>query len=293
METAANPTKPLYMWAGGKTKLIKHYRDIWPEENYDTYVEPFFGGGAVYSWLKTNNPNLKAVIGDINFELVNILNQVKTNLPDFQKETIRITEQYLKLPTDKAVRKEHYYKLRQQYWESEGKNVALLYVLMKLGFNGIWQTCKASNGLYGTPAGLLTQTRSDQIIDISILQEWNKMLKTATPQAVPYNKLKFQPRNSLIYLDPPYRDSYTDYSTGFGDNEQRALTEWALKQTEEGATVLLANRCVEDEDFFESLLPDANFHYFNVTYTAGRRKRVDAGFEAKPAREFLAILKPS
>lgn len=281
------------MWAGGKTKLIKHYKNVWPNIEPATYVEPFFGGGAVYSWLKTNNPELKAVIGDINFELINVLNQVKANLPEFQKETTKIAEEYLKLPNDKTVRKEHYYKLRQQYWDSKGKNTALLYVLMKLGFNGIWQTCKASKGLYGTPAGLLTQNRSDQIIDISILQEWNRMLKTATPQAVPYSKLKFEPQNSLIYLDPPYRDSYTDYSTGFGDNEQRALTEWALKQSSEGATVLLANRCVEGEDFFEKLLPNADFHYFNVTYTAGRRKRVDSGFEAKPAKEFLAILKPS
>ena len=90
MNLTQNPTKPLYMWAGGKTKLIKHYKNVWPSIEPATYVEPFFGGGAVYSWLKTNNPELEAVIGDINFELINVLNQVKANLPEFQKETTKI-----------------------------------------------------------------------------------------------------------------------------------------------------------------------------------------------------------
>lgn len=33
----------------------------------------------------------------------------------------------------------------------------------------------------------------------------------------------------------------------------------------------------------------ADFHYFDVIYTAGRRKATAAGYEAKKAREFLAI----
>lgn len=38
--------KPLYMWAGGKNKLIKHYEPIFSQlPHYDNYVEPFFGVG--------------------------------------------------------------------------------------------------------------------------------------------------------------------------------------------------------------------------------------------------------
>lgn len=40
--------KPLYMYAGGKAKLIKHYKDVIPQpEKTHKYVEPFFGGGVL------------------------------------------------------------------------------------------------------------------------------------------------------------------------------------------------------------------------------------------------------
>ena len=39
---------PLFMWAGGKTKLIdNHYGPFLPER-FDKYHEPFFGGGAMF-----------------------------------------------------------------------------------------------------------------------------------------------------------------------------------------------------------------------------------------------------
>ena len=47
--------KPLFMWAGGKTRMIKRYTTsgLLPEvsdlyNTIDNYVEPFFGGGAMY-----------------------------------------------------------------------------------------------------------------------------------------------------------------------------------------------------------------------------------------------------
>ena len=43
-------TKPLFIWAGGKNKMLKHYIPILPsplEMDIKSYVEPFFGGGAI------------------------------------------------------------------------------------------------------------------------------------------------------------------------------------------------------------------------------------------------------
>ena len=39
--------KPLFIWAGGKNKMLKHYKPFMPKE-VNTYCEPFFGGGAMY-----------------------------------------------------------------------------------------------------------------------------------------------------------------------------------------------------------------------------------------------------
>ena len=56
--------KPLYMWAGGKNKMISKYllSPGIPLAGYDTFVEPFFGGGAMMIWVNENNPNIKRFI---------------------------------------------------------------------------------------------------------------------------------------------------------------------------------------------------------------------------------------
>lgn len=275
------------MWAGGKGKLLKKYENIWPKNSFETYVEPFFGGGAVYCWLNNNRTiSQKCIINDVNEEIMKMLLTIRNSPEQFMSEVDRILEDYFLADN----RKQFYYDLREKYWNTPTS--AMLFVLMRLGFNGIWQTCVKSKGLYGTPAGLLNHKNSDQIYTRNNVLDWAKALSHTDIQMGDYSSLSFKEENSLIYLDPPYRDSFTTYGTGFNDEEQKRLIEWCVEKWKNKATVLLANRCVENDDFFERLLPaSTEFHYFDVTYTAGRRKHVENGFEAKKAREFLAVLR--
>lgn len=67
--------KPLYMWAGGKNRMIPKYQDRpgIPVQGYDTYVEPFFGGGAMMAWLSEHAPTVQRfVLNDINAEIVGL-----------------------------------------------------------------------------------------------------------------------------------------------------------------------------------------------------------------------------
>ena len=52
--------KPLFIWAGGKSKMMKHYAPLFPSR-FDTdiksYSEPFFGGGAMFSVSYTHLPS--------------------------------------------------------------------------------------------------------------------------------------------------------------------------------------------------------------------------------------------
>jgi DNA adenine methylase len=281
---------PLYMWAGGKSKLIKHYEKIWPNFTpANQYVEPFFGGGAVFCWLSNAHGQLPAVIGDVNEDLMEIVETIKKNPHSFIAGVSSFVDEYLKI-SGKANRKIWYYEKREEYWESPTPEK--LYLLMRLGFNGIWQTCVASDGKFGTPAGLLNQTKESQIIDKELVELWSRNLQKTQIHSGSYETIGDLKPQSFIYLDPPYRDSFTTYGTGFSDKEQRKLVNWFRSRHEEGHKVLLANRCVKGDMFFEDLVSDiADFYYFDVTYTAGRRKKTDEGFKAKPAREFLAITK--
>lgn len=57
--------KPLIKWAGGKSSEIKQIKQIIPK-SFDRYIEPFFGGGAVFFHLEPK----EAIVNDISKELM-------------------------------------------------------------------------------------------------------------------------------------------------------------------------------------------------------------------------------
>ena len=285
--------KPLYMYDGGKAKLIKHYKDVIPQpEKTHKYVEPFFGGGALWTHYVNGNSGIYSHINDVNSELMSMLQAIKKDPQEFYSHVSLLLDEYFSLPfdgEDKTYRKQWYYKQRQKYWDDQ--NDALLFVLMRLGFNGIWQTCKSSHGLYGTPAGLLNHSSPEQIVKEEQLFGWAESLQNTIIHSGSYEEMDFDPQDSFIFCDPPYRDSFTTYGTGFSDEDQKQVCDWMIEKSQQGATVALTNRCVEGETFFEDILSPHGFkfHYIPVVYTAGRRKKTAEGFSAKPAIEFIAI----
>jgi len=59
--------KPLFMWAGGKTRLLKKYQESnGLPANFDSYVEPFLGGGAMFVWAHNKNPSAQFYLNDSN-----------------------------------------------------------------------------------------------------------------------------------------------------------------------------------------------------------------------------------
>ena len=70
---------PIYKWTGGKRKEIKtfspHYPSFVKEKKEYKFIEPFFGGGAVY-WSLDASEN---IINDIDSELINFLKCVKSD----------------------------------------------------------------------------------------------------------------------------------------------------------------------------------------------------------------------
>ena len=45
-----NKIKPLFIWAGGKTKMLKYHAPHLPS-TVNSYSEPFFGGGAMFLYI--------------------------------------------------------------------------------------------------------------------------------------------------------------------------------------------------------------------------------------------------
>lgn len=272
--------KPLFMWAGGKGKVLKHHVPYLPA-SCKVYSEPFFGGGAMFLHVQKTLKPERCFINDVNEGIINIYRQVKERPETF----CEIVESYqnVYLPLEKKDRKSYYYEVRQQHaydyseWEPV-KEAATLYFLMKTGFNGVWQINKNTNNRYGTPCGLLNQR--EQIYDRDAIRGWHELLQNTEIYSGDYSQC---PAGDLNYLDPPYRDSFTDYGTGWGDAETDKLLNYAKALK---GYVLFCNRC-DGSDFFESKKGRLNLITFPVTYTAGRRKKTEDGFEAKKATEVL------
>lgn len=276
----------LFMWSGGKGKMLTHYAPHLPTMPAGGYVEPFAGGAALFSHLRKSRPVFKAHLGDVNGEIIRLYEEVRDN-PERLIRNLRPYAQAWDKATETG-RKELYYEKRKLYWATdEGPEAtALLYGLMRTGFNGVWQTCQESRGRFGTPVGLTN--KSGHVLDETVIRTWSAYLADTTLSNAGFLDQNI-PESSFVFCDPPYRDSFTTYGTVFGDAEQRALIAWCRDlHRNHDCTVWLANRDAGD-GFFERECPEARLLRFPVIYTAGRRKRVDGGFEAKPATELLII----
>jgi DNA adenine methylase len=64
---------------GGKQSMLKHILPLIPEHR--VYVEPFFGGGAVF-WAK--EPSEVEIVNDLNGNVVNFYRQLKTNFQELK-----------------------------------------------------------------------------------------------------------------------------------------------------------------------------------------------------------------
>ena len=79
--TKAPVAKPILKWAGGKTQMLGELMPRVPK-TYGRYIEPFFGGGALFFSLKPEN----AIIADSNPELINMYLQVAHHVDDVLAE---------------------------------------------------------------------------------------------------------------------------------------------------------------------------------------------------------------
>jgi len=275
-------TKPLYMWAGGKNKLLAHYKPYMPAE-VDSYCEPFFGGGAMYIHVMNTYKPKYARINDINKDLMGIYEAIKNDYNVFIKRMNILEAQYL--PLEKVDRKKWFYDLRTPYatcdhnW-SPIEESATLYFLMKTGFNGIWQTTIRAKGRYDTPFGLGNQ--KDKVYDRDILEWWHNALQKTDIQSTDWNNAaNNMSDDTFFFFDPPYRESVADYGNGFSDEQLLDLI--AFSDTKQ--SVMLSNR--DDCDWFSNQKHGMDFTHINVTYTAGRRLKTANGHAAKKAREIL------
>ncbi len=229
-ERLINKTKPVLKWAGGKTQLLPELTSRIPH-SFNKYIEPFFGGGALFFSL---NPE-RAVLADLNPELVNFYN-VLTNSVD---ELISEVAQY---PNDK----EFFYAMRSKDVASLSsiEQAARTIYLNKTCFNGLYRVNKADG--FNVPFGYYKNPvicRPNELQAASIALQ-GKIFVNEDYKTVLY---KYAEEGDLVFLDPPYLpiSEYADFKRytkeQFYEEDHRELAEEVQRLHEIGCTVILTN----------------------------------------------------
>jgi DNA adenine methylase len=253
---------PFLKWAGGKTQLLPKISKVLPQY-YARYFEPFLGGGAVFFYMvSNNNMRSEAHLIDINKELINTYNVIKSNVEELIVILAKYQEEYQKSPV------KFYYDLRDKYDRDATiiAKAARTIALNKTCYNGLYRVNR--NGEFNVPMGRYKKPvicESENLRNIS-----NALLNSKTHlyysdyRTVLVGKTK---EDDFIYLDPPYDPvsttaRFTGYTEcGFTDKDQRDLSLVFMKLTDRGSKVLLSN---SDTPFIRELYKDFSGYIYQV-----------------------------
>ncbi|MFW6009315.1 MAG: DNA adenine methylase, partial [archaeon] len=83
-------------WPGGKSSEYKYIKELIPE--YDRYIEPFFGGGAVFFEELKDKPKKRAIINDLNHELSLFYKLVKKQDSTFKNYLTQFQKNWDSMP---------------------------------------------------------------------------------------------------------------------------------------------------------------------------------------------------
>src|SRR5258708_7756503 len=101
--------QPLLKWAGGKRQLLPHLRRFYPA-GFNTYIEPFFGSGAVFFDLHSSGrlDQHDVVLIDSNADLIGCYETVRTTPEDVARELERLAHAHA------SGGSAHYYRIRDE-----------------------------------------------------------------------------------------------------------------------------------------------------------------------------------
>lgn len=256
---------PFLKWVGGKSQLLNDLVKYIPG-NYNKYIEPFVGGGALFFNLAPNT----AIINDSNEELMNAYKVVRDDVEGL----IDLLQTY-------DYEKDFYYMIRAQspVALSEIERAARLIYLNKTCFNGLYRVNQKNEfnvpmGRYSNP----TICNEEKLIAAS------KALQNTTIECGDYKKVltKYASKGDLIYIDPPYHpiSSYSDFKRytkeSFYQEDQIILRDFIYELKEKGCFVIASNsHC----DFILDLYKDFDIKVVNakrqINKIAERRNSVN------------------
>lgn len=245
---------PLF-YVGDKYKLINEIKSHFPSD-INQFVEPFVGGGSVFMNVEAEN----FCLNDIDKNVISIhrmLNEHASKPSDFYKNVETTIKKYgLSYSYKGNVIPEemkrnfvktyyaHYNKLGYEQmrfdYNQSGNNIFLLYMLLIYGFNHMLRFNQSGN--FNLPVGNVDFNKN-------VVRALNDYFEQVCSKEIEwYNldfedflgQLKFAP-NDLIYLDPPYLITFSEYNKLWNENTEKRLLRLLDKINQQNVRFAISN----------------------------------------------------
>ena len=269
--------KPLIKYRGGKYKELTYICKHIPDYS-GKYIEPFFGGGALFFHLEPKN----AIINDINSKLISFYLGVKNNFDNLKNELNNIEriytqnrknfeEQKNKTP-DKRVDDENeilYYQIRNMFNELIEKQYsdALLYFFInKTAYSGMIRY--NSKGEFNVPYG-----RYENLNTTLVTKSHSKFLANTEIYNLDYSEIfKMSTEDDFMFLDPPYDCVFSDYGNAEhkdGFNEKNHIDLAIQYKQLNCKSLMVIGRTPLTEELYSDMIVDE----YGKTYSVNIRNR--------------------
>ncbi len=238
---AERKMSPVLKWAGGKTQLIEPITANMPA-SYNHYYEPFVGGAAILFHVSPE----KAFVNDINEQLINLYNQLKTA----GESVISCVTEIDGLPCTRelycAIRDKYNRKIAGREFDVEC--AALMIWINKHCFNGLYRV--NSKGFFNVPYNNRVGGKSIDERNIRAISDYLQQADV-TMTCLDFEKACDGVRaGDFVYFDSPYvpesiTANFTDYTTdGFSLADHERLAGLFRRLDGIGAKVMLSNNDV-------------------------------------------------
>lgn len=228
---------PLF-YVGDKYKLITEIKTHFPQ-HIGRLIEPFVGGGSVFMNVDAN----EFLLNDIDSFVISIHKMLCSYVDredEFFKEFFDIVKKYnlslsykentvpkeLKESFPKTYfakyNKEAYSQLRDDFNKGGKQDIMQLYALLIYGFNRMLRFNK--KGDFNLPVGNVdfNQNTYNAIVDyFTLLKEKNTVWYNEDFRVF-LNNIDYR-EDDLIYLDPPYLITFSEYNKLWNEETEREL----------------------------------------------------------------------
>lgn len=221
--SAVMRAQPFLKWAGGKRWLTANREISWPEFS-GRYIEPFLGGAAVFFAVQPE----KALLADLNADLINAYKQVKTNVASIVEGLADHQERHSK---------SHYYEVRDSQPEDALEAAVRFIYLNRTCWNGLYRVNR--KGQFNVPIG----SKTSVAFCAGELEAVSEALACAEIKCADFEvSIDCAEEGDFLFVDPPYTANHN--SNGFLKYNEEIFS-WADQQRLKAAVARAIERRVQ------------------------------------------------